>query len=729
MPYVGLRSFTETEAAFFFGRDAVVHGLLATWLQRRLVILHGPAGVGKSSLLRAGLLPNLATVDADVVPVGRFDAPGGVPAGGPAAPGPATGLNPYLNALVRWWSGGLPTPTLRRAPNRQPAGPMAAGGSSTLVEVLRAGAGGAGVVGCGSGMARRPILAAVDGFDALLGPGTPMLDPLREQCIQALAAAATALPELHLLLVIRSDALSALAPYERALAADSRSERVPLDPLDRQAAGAALVEPLRSTGRRLGPGVAEACLDDLATSRVVDAAGAETVLTAEAVQPVHLQLLASAMWRSPPPPDRELSPGHAFGDPDELGGPSAPAGLSNLDGPARVGGVDTVLGAYLTTVLLAVAREHDLDEGALRTWLTRTFITERGRRASIDEGLATTAGMPNPLLDALVERYVLACQQRSGARRFELFDDRLIPPLQAAFPAWAHAQAQAPEATAEDFLDAALLHFEDGDLVTASDLATEALRRGATDPTEASGGQSRQLRTQARATQLQAQLDEARGRLHPARQAYRAAAELYETLPDTESSGRALAAVGRLLLQAGHYGRAIEELQAASVRVPGDVEVQDDLARALWYAGQPWAAAAIYSTVLAIAPGTVAALAGRGRLRAELGDNAAALDDFERLARLAPELARDARLRAARALTLAHLGRVDEAARETAAALDAEPDSGEVLWRAGGVERARGRDPEADALLRRSLDARKPALLSHQRERVQQMLRRPGAMA
>ena len=68
-PYRGLRKFTESEATFFFGRTAAIDSLLGTMTRlvekktsRRapdLIAVLGPSGSGKSSLVRAGLIPAL----------------------------------------------------------------------------------------------------------------------------------------------------------------------------------------------------------------------------------------------------------------------------------------------------------------------------------------------------------------------------------------------------------------------------------------------------------------------------------------------------------------------------------------------------------------------------------------------------------------------------------------------------------------------------------------------
>jgi WD40 repeat protein/DNA-binding SARP family transcriptional activator len=62
-PYKGLRSFTEADAADFFGREELVERLAArmreTTRGSRLLAVVGPSGSGKSSLVRSGLVPAL----------------------------------------------------------------------------------------------------------------------------------------------------------------------------------------------------------------------------------------------------------------------------------------------------------------------------------------------------------------------------------------------------------------------------------------------------------------------------------------------------------------------------------------------------------------------------------------------------------------------------------------------------------------------------------------------
>lgn len=58
-PYKGLHAFTEDDAVDFFGREADVERLIRAIGVHGLVAVVGPSGSGKSSLVRAGLIPAL----------------------------------------------------------------------------------------------------------------------------------------------------------------------------------------------------------------------------------------------------------------------------------------------------------------------------------------------------------------------------------------------------------------------------------------------------------------------------------------------------------------------------------------------------------------------------------------------------------------------------------------------------------------------------------------------
>lgn len=58
-PYKGLDVFEEEDAELFFGRERLVDELVGRVKESRTVFITGPSGSGKSSLVRAGLLPAL----------------------------------------------------------------------------------------------------------------------------------------------------------------------------------------------------------------------------------------------------------------------------------------------------------------------------------------------------------------------------------------------------------------------------------------------------------------------------------------------------------------------------------------------------------------------------------------------------------------------------------------------------------------------------------------------
>ena len=59
-PFKGLACFDRADAAYFCGRERLVSDLVARLVESTLVGILGPSGIGKSSLLRAGVLPALS---------------------------------------------------------------------------------------------------------------------------------------------------------------------------------------------------------------------------------------------------------------------------------------------------------------------------------------------------------------------------------------------------------------------------------------------------------------------------------------------------------------------------------------------------------------------------------------------------------------------------------------------------------------------------------------------
>lgn len=68
-PYKGLAAFDETDAGDFHGRTALIDELVERTSHSRFTVVTGPSGSGKSSVVRAGLLPRLRDSGAFVASI------------------------------------------------------------------------------------------------------------------------------------------------------------------------------------------------------------------------------------------------------------------------------------------------------------------------------------------------------------------------------------------------------------------------------------------------------------------------------------------------------------------------------------------------------------------------------------------------------------------------------------------------------------------------------------
>jgi len=74
-PYKFLDYYTEQDAGLFFGRESDVEAICSKIVAHRCFILHGRSGVGKSSILRAGIAPRLKAHDHHVSVIRSFTDP------------------------------------------------------------------------------------------------------------------------------------------------------------------------------------------------------------------------------------------------------------------------------------------------------------------------------------------------------------------------------------------------------------------------------------------------------------------------------------------------------------------------------------------------------------------------------------------------------------------------------------------------------------------------------
>ncbi|MFJ6671558.1 protein kinase [Actinosynnema sp. NPDC091369] len=217
-PYPGLSGFEQADAALFHGRAHVVTELLVRLAEQvrggEPVVLVGASGAGKSSVLKAGLLPALAGADDDTWPQVVL-TPGVDPVGNLAA---AMAARTAVDA-AEW------ARVIRESP-------------------LRFGERCEGTT--------RPVIV-VDQFEEVFN--APEADRL------AFTAALTAARPALVVLAVRADLVDRcieLAPLRPALAAP-----VLLGPLDATGLRQAIVSPAQDFGVEVEPGLPERMIADL----------------------------------------------------------------------------------------------------------------------------------------------------------------------------------------------------------------------------------------------------------------------------------------------------------------------------------------------------------------------------------------------------------------------------------------------------------------------------------
>jgi serine/threonine protein kinase len=369
-PFAGLAPFQEADADRFHGRAREVGAVLARLRSSPLIALAGPSGVGKSSLIRAGVIPQLKRSgegwDALTLRPGRS---------------PLTSLSAILDELTR----SSRDPAARASglghgePAPQPAHADLRAAPGQLGAALRAWA----------HRKRRRVLVFVDQFEELYTLcGDPAERAAFLACLEGVADDASS--PLRVLLSIRSDFLDRLAEH-RHLAGEPGRGLMLVPPLDRDGLRDALVRPVEAADHRYED---PSLLDDM--------------LAAVAAAPGSLPLLqfaASRLWAER---DRERR-------------------LLTRASYQAMGGIAGTLAGHADHVLDAIpARERAL----VRSIFERLVTPERTRAVVSLGELRELPGDPDDLerlVYRLVDARLLVIEARTGDdRTVELVHESLL---------------------------------------------------------------------------------------------------------------------------------------------------------------------------------------------------------------------------------------------------------------------------------------------------------------
>jgi eukaryotic-like serine/threonine-protein kinase len=392
-PFRHLAPLTEDDRGRLYGREADLAEITQHALYRRSVIYTAPSGTGKTSLLRAGLVPRLEALGVRSVYLRcRPDCA------------------PALAAAI-WPEGASPADA--NTLHAHEVGAAAAAGARAAVG-SPAGSIAAAIAGWHRHRGGKLVII-LDQVEAALGDEGFVREVLGFADWPAQA-------DVAVVLSIREDHLARLLAPAQALEPGIPLVRLP--PLGPAGARAAIIGPLTEARLTIAPELLDALLADL--QRAASAIGPEMGWgTAPAVFPPHLQLACSVLYEELGPSDATLTLAHY----------------------KRLGGFDAIVGEHLERVL-----DTELVDGSdqIARALFVALVTATHERAMRPESeliaMVGDVDRVTMVLEVLRSRGLLVrVRGDDGEPSWELAHDSLVPRVRAWIAARDLARRQAVE--------------------------------------------------------------------------------------------------------------------------------------------------------------------------------------------------------------------------------------------------------------------------------------------
>jgi hypothetical protein len=353
-PYQGPREFGRNDK--LPNREREARELTDRVVAERVVLLHSPSGAGKTSLVEAAVVKELA--DEGFVPTPRLRV--NLP------PRDGADYNPYVHSLVTY---------LLSEPNGpEPSTDMSL---REAIERWRE-----SQFPFGHTDHDPPTVLIIDQLEEIL-----VIDPTdwdaKEQFFREVGSLLRKEP-IWALLSMREDYMGGLDRYTRFLPGLLRS-RYRLDYLNHDEAKLAMTLPAKEQHVEFDPKAADALVDKLTLVQIQRPGRSPETVTAPYVEPFHLQVVCRQMWKK-----IRADRGNDF--------------LTiEVEDVRKAADIDRALTVYFGDTVASVVQRTKADERKIRDWFESDLITEQNLRGQTLSGPDTAnavmlagAGLPHP---------------------------------------------------------------------------------------------------------------------------------------------------------------------------------------------------------------------------------------------------------------------------------------------------------------------------------------------